>query len=248
MGYRVMGLRSKGNGGFTLIELLVVIAVIAILAALLLPALVRAKEKGKKIACLNNQKQWGLAMHLYMDDNNDIFPYEGNPGEDIDKGKNLNAWYNTVPPMMKLPPMMNLYAADSPPLPGSKSIFTCPKVRGTPSPNVAKPFFMYGFNNRMDPNDDDPPPAPEKRFRLSQVEKPVETVLFTENSEAAFPSTSGQFTPARHNSFANLAFVDGHAEAVHKNHYFRLPYEDNAGTEWSKARKVYWFPFRSAHE
>jgi prepilin-type N-terminal cleavage/methylation domain-containing protein/prepilin-type processing-associated H-X9-DG protein len=58
-------------GGFTLIELLVVIAIIAILMAILMPALNRAKEQGKRAVCLNNLKQLTLAWILYADDNDD---------------------------------------------------------------------------------------------------------------------------------------------------------------------------------
>ena len=60
------------RGGFTLIELLVVLAVIAILAALLLPALARAKQKAQGIVCINNQRQLLIAWRLYADDSNDM--------------------------------------------------------------------------------------------------------------------------------------------------------------------------------
>ena len=62
------------NKGFTLIELLVVIAIIAILAAMLLPALSKAREMGRRTACINNFKQLGLAYQMFADDHFERYP------------------------------------------------------------------------------------------------------------------------------------------------------------------------------
>jgi prepilin-type N-terminal cleavage/methylation domain-containing protein/prepilin-type processing-associated H-X9-DG protein len=66
--------RRTSRGGFTLIELLVVIAIIAILAALLLPSLSRAKLKGQGIQCMNNHRQLMVAWRMYVEDNRDVLP------------------------------------------------------------------------------------------------------------------------------------------------------------------------------
>jgi len=69
-------LRNKsGQNGFTLIELLIVIAIIAILASMLLPVLSSAQRRAQALQCMNNTKQLGTATFVYLNDNNDFYPY-----------------------------------------------------------------------------------------------------------------------------------------------------------------------------
>ena len=67
--------QSFFNPAFTLIELLVVITIIAVLAALLMPALATARDRSKTARCANNQRQLGVAFSLFLNDNNGYFPY-----------------------------------------------------------------------------------------------------------------------------------------------------------------------------
>src|ERR1041384_3030277 len=59
---------------FTVIELLVVASIIAVLAALLLPALAKAKDQAKTVDCLNRIRQWGMAINLFADEHDDYYP------------------------------------------------------------------------------------------------------------------------------------------------------------------------------
>jgi len=64
----------RRNFGFTLIELLVVIAIIALLMAILMPALSKARDQARTIACRSNLKQYGIALRMYLDENQQYFP------------------------------------------------------------------------------------------------------------------------------------------------------------------------------
>src|SRR5258705_4167435 len=127
--------RAERRPGFTLIELLVVIAIIAILASMLLPALARAKEKGKRVSCVSNVKQVAVAMMLYVDDHNGNYPPRmpnpTNPAAFPCKPCRTIDWRPYAVP----------YLSATTNITNSASVFTCPNDNGLPADLSTDPCY-----------------------------------------------------------------------------------------------------------
>jgi prepilin-type N-terminal cleavage/methylation domain-containing protein/prepilin-type processing-associated H-X9-DG protein len=192
--------------GFTLIELMVVIGIIAILAALLMPALTRAKAKANQTSCLNNLRQLTLAATMYAGDHNDELPPRRTP---------TNAWPHKLKPYFV-----------------NWKIIACPRdsfgVIGLLADdyNPNRSYLINGFNDFFGTTLD----AKDYRtflqwrwahgMKLSAIPKPSETVLFGEKrtgsphvhmdvDQGNRGNDFDEIEHARHGTGSNFAFADG---------------------------------------
>lgn len=213
---------KKVRTGFTLIELLVVVAVIALLAAMLLPALSRAKASAGRIRCLNNLHQMGLAGQMYWDDHNgNSFRYGGS----LTNGGRLY-WFGWVGDGAE-------GKREFDPVPGAlhsylqgRGVENCPAMPRTLSQfkfKASKAMSTYGYNIYLSSN---PPQAPAN---VSRMARPSGTAFLADAAQvntwqhpasASNPmleewyyidnssnQPNGHF---RHSRRANVVFLDGH--------------------------------------
>lgn len=215
--------------GFTLLELLVTMGIVAVLATLLLPAMAKVRSNGRRTACLNNFRQWCLAMHMYADDHNGNLPRESfglgtqlNLWAHVGDPLSLDVWYNALPSYLGARSASCYYLGSElrKEFYNAASLFHCPATRFPAAPQLEPwPLFSMAMNSQLI--------KLGLPVNINDLCRGSETVMFLDNrlapepavdpAQAGFslgqPSASPYRFVTRHGGVGNLVFWDGHASS-----------------------------------
>lgn len=222
------------KAAFTLIELLVVIAIIGILAALLLPALKKAKDAAITALCLSNLKQINLAVTTYANDYNERVM----ASYDSTLPNNFNTWYDILPSLSYLPGPASEIGRGCPGWVDGRESFTTRYQYGQRANKTTGgplSYYRIGSNQTIKVNgvEKDVGPAEfiihaDTQRPLNPLEGPTQWYSFIGNEGSMLTNHSTSILlhlVERHNNLGNSVFMDGHGKAVNGARAFELGFD-----------------------
>ncbi len=217
---------------FTLIELLVAMAIIAILAALLLSVIGRAKASAQGLTCRNNLRQWGQATQLYAADHGDHLPQEGrsNPPLIPHVAMDTNSWYVILPQTIGLPSYYDMPWRSNLHANLGHSIWICPSNRRRSNGNN---LFHYCLNEHVNGTG-----GSNSSIRLVSVPHPTVVVWLFDNGGLAAVAQWNNVHSNLHSHGAQFTFLDGHVAWFKNTEYWN--FRTNKGL--TNNPKLVWFP------
>lgn len=185
-----------------------VIGVIALLVALLAPALARAKGHIRATTCLNNLRQWGIATQLYAAGNDDFLPPEGSPN-----GLSVTAgWYINLPRELGLKPYNEMSWRTNPAAALGRSIWICP---ANTNRSNGDNLFHYCLNEHVDDTG-----AEDRPVRLGSIQCPAQVVWLFDNGKRAAVAQQNNAHSNLHSGGAQFLFLDGHVRRFRNMAYW----------------------------
>ena len=181
-----MRTRKQADSGFTLVELLVVIGIIALLIAVLLPVLGRARDKANMVACLSNIRQIGIAFRMYAGDNKDWCPLAA-PLSFPDRVGDWIHWQGGVPvgtglASSGIAPYLGGGKGTSAKNTALEKVLRCPSDRLEDRASFRQYAYSYTMNIYFDPSGNFPAIG-GKPIRFSTTKNASEKILLAEESE-----------------------------------------------------------------
>lgn len=231
--------------GVTAIELLTVVAILLFLVAMLVPGLQHAKEQARRVQCINNMKQWGVANQCYRDENFDYFPTEGNTNSPQKK----YTWYNELPPYLSAPSYGEVERSG-----GRIKDFPALHVWICPSKDLSRRYksdsgmnqFHYAMNQVLDGMDS--AETPDFRERTENADDPILASQFKEQWRTVFLFEIFGNSPCGkqdnvgtsfHRGIGNVLFLDGSVDGFSASDFVKGGDFVSGDLIWQHPR-LYW--------